>query len=872
MSNISFDNVWYLFLILPLVVLLSVPFLVTVNKENRNGHNIASLVCHLLIAVLVGFSAAGLRVTAVLTETEIYVVADVSYSANRNLQLVDGYVRNVVRAAPLNSRVGLVCFGKDHDLLAAAGEEIKSVTTSTADDSATNIAEALEYTATLFSPDVMKRVVLITDGNATNGEGSEDVRTAVENLHALDITLDAIYLDDNITEKDSEVQLDGVEFKKSTYLNHATTADVSIRASTACSAIVTLTRNGQAQGAKAVTLTAGYNVVNFDLYTEEAGVYDYEVAVNADADTSSYNNAYSFTQTVSGTVRVLLITGSEADAEAAERLYGEGAEIDRYVNDPDVPCTVEALIGYDEILLSNLDVRSLNNVTAFVESLDIAVSRYGKSLVTMGDTKIQNKSDLDLKDFEDMLPVRYGNSDQDPKLVAIVFDASRSMLINEKGMIARAAAAQLLDLLNDNDYVTLIKFAANVMVAQPPVPAIQKASILEEIDNINNMQGTLIGAGMQRAYEFIDGFGSFSEKQVMLLSDGMSYTGEVDDPVSVAENMLASGIHTSCINTNNATGEEGIRLLQDVAAAGGGNYYFIPSADKVQEIVLTQIADEMTDSVVKGTAHLNYEHMNDSVLAGISSLPTLSAYVYAKAKASANTVLTTDYVRESGATVKAPIYSYWNYGNGQVSVFTSSLGGDWVENWQEESGERFFRNVLTVNTPEERVDYPYTLNVEYDGSRCAAEITPATLNPDATLSVRVRFGETEVLREVIPFRATGYSFDFAAEELGRYEIAVNYSYGGNSYETQSYFNVSYAPEYDAFAVFDASEVHKIVAGQGVVSEDGNLVIENDPNKAETVTYSLVLPLLIVSIVLFLADIVIRKLKWADIKSLFGKSE
>ena len=52
MSNISFDNVYLLFLIIPLVAIIAVPFALAVRKENVNGHNVASLVIHVLIALL----------------------------------------------------------------------------------------------------------------------------------------------------------------------------------------------------------------------------------------------------------------------------------------------------------------------------------------------------------------------------------------------------------------------------------------------------------------------------------------------------------------------------------------------------------------------------------------------------------------------------------------------------------------------------------------------------------------------------------------------------------------------------------------------------------------------------------------------------
>ncbi len=78
------------------------------------------------------------------------------------------------------------------------------------------------------------------------------------------------------------------------------------------------------------------------------------------------------------------------------------------------------------------------------------------------------------------------------------------------------------------------------------------------------------------------------------------------------------------------------------------------------------------------------------------------------------------------------------------------------------------------------------------------------------------------------------------------------------------------PEYDEFTVYEASVLYKMVGGDGTVSEDGNLKIENDKSEVETYVIRLTVPFLAVCAVLFVADIIIRKLKWNDVVSLFGK--
>ncbi len=107
MSSINFDNVYLLFLLIPLLLLVAVPFALAVRKDNVNGHNIASVTLHTLMAVFVAFAAAGTQINAVMTETDVYVVADVSYSAEKNLDRIDELISEI--ETPRNTKLGIVC-------------------------------------------------------------------------------------------------------------------------------------------------------------------------------------------------------------------------------------------------------------------------------------------------------------------------------------------------------------------------------------------------------------------------------------------------------------------------------------------------------------------------------------------------------------------------------------------------------------------------------------------------------------------------------------------------------------------------------------------------------------------------------------------
>ena len=867
MRNISFDNPYLLLLLIPILAIISIPYFIAVRRDNRSPGTVASFVIHIVICFLVVFAAAGTVITTVMTETNVYIVADVSYSSNENLDKIDAYIAQIKESLPQNSKLGIVCFGKDHKLLTDMGGEIVSVKTADVDSSATNISEALNYTATLFKKDVIKRIVLISDGKETGKDSINDFIGSVEALYANHIYIDAVYLDNNIAEDSGEIQISGVDFTQSTYLNHETDVDALVRAGKDTKAIITLYRDSEKISQKALDLTKGYNVVSFELDTATAGSFDYEVVIESDSDVSKHNNSYRFTQSVSGNIKVLLITSNDSDVERANALYGDKAEIDAFVNTPNVPYTVEELCIYDEIIISDTDVREINNFTSFVDAVDTVVSLFGKSLVSFGDLQIQNKTDSILKTLEDMLPVKFGNNDQEPKLYGLVLDSSRSMQNMSRLKMMKQAALSLLSMLSDEDYVTIVSFSGDVTVLQSPIKVVNRKEIIEKIEGIQPSQGTYLGKGLEEAYKLM-ALQPYNEKQVMLISDGMSYALEPDNPVKVAESMRAASIIVSAINPASNEGES---TLKSIAAAGGGNYYRVEDPDSMGDVLFAEIADDITESVIEKQTPVKIDKSLDESVKDITFLPDVMGYVYARAKESAQTVLLVEYEKNNGAKLDAPLYSYWTYGNGRVTTFTSSLSGEWTANWQNNNGEIFLSNIVKVNTPKEKIDYPYTLTVNYDGTYSYVEVIPTVIKPRAKLTLELTFPDGKSETKELMFDSEKYSYEFRTPSLGKYSLKALYSYDDKEFTSESAFNISYSPEYDSFTVFDASDLNEAIRNRGSVSEGALPKLENDESEVAKYTVSFAIPFFIAAVVLFVIDVIFRKLKWNDIKSLFKKS-
>jgi len=333
--------------------------------------------------------------------------------------------------------------------------------------------------------------------------------------------------------------------------------------------------------------------------------------------------------------------------------------------------------------------------------------------------------------------------------------------------------------------------------------------------------------------------------------------------------LRANNITVSTLNTGN-TDTLGIDTMKSIASAGGGTYYFCQRSSDLESLILGDVADEVTDTEIVGDIPIIVTKENDKVLAGVDKLGNVGGYVYAKAKASAETVLNVEYVKSGGGKLEAPLYAYWSYGNGRVATLTTNLGGDWVTNWSDESGALFLGNILSTNTPKTKIDYPYTVNVEYDGKYSEVEIIPAVVNPDASMNVTVVFPNGSEITEKLTFDSYRYYYRFLTDATGKYLIKVSYDWTTKSYTSESVHTISYSPEYDEFVTCSPAPIYAFMRNHGNVFTDGNITLEVDENKIATYVLYFTVPFLAVAAALYVIDTVLRKLKWADIVSLFKR--
>lgn len=843
--SIEMSNPWWLLLI-PVVIAGLIVSERFIRMQNR-GRKIKYIIMRGVIALLLICSLCGLSFKISTKKVTTLFVVDMSDSNEKNLDDIEAYIRNAINGMPKKNQAGVVVFGDDVLVDSfVTDRKIFSELSSAPVTTATNLEKAVSTALTIFPDDTAKRLVLITDGL----ENAGSVEKMAGMVTTQDVDVKVIKLEQNMGE---EVYVSDLDLPEHVHIGDEFNVKVTIESNVATQAVVSLYSGRTLKGQSTVNLTAGQNQFVFQDVGESNGTQDYRVMVEPVNDTMSMNNEYcAFTQ-VETEPRILLVEGTPDEGkELAAILEACGVRYDR-ITPTGVPEDMSALVPYKAVIMVNVHARDLRQ--GFLDNLESYVRDYAGGLICTGGDNSFAMGGYQETPLETVLPVNMfleGERQVPSMAVAMVIDHSGSMTdVAEGGSgatcldLAKEAALEGVNNLRDTDEIGVLAFDDTYDWVVPIQQATNRTSVSNGIATINVGGGTSIYPALDAAATGLQGSDA-QIKHIILLTDGQDYYDQYNDVVNKIND---SGITLSTVAVGPESDQQ---LLQDLAERCGGRFYYTDINSGIPKIFAQEI-------ILSGKSYLVNEEFvpvitsNSELIEGLmdEGVPTLLGYIGSSSKPQATVVLRS----EKGD----PILSTWQYGLGRTIAWNTDASNEWTANWANWNNYvQLWDNMVNYVVSNTNVGGD-SLEVVQEGS--SAVISYMTDHYDKDTSVKAVCTDAEGNTQEItldPVAPGKYEANMAMDDIGIYTISLQNRRGE---ELQSSMitaaAMQYSPEYRFDLVTDGLDSFVAQVNGKYITYDEDIF----SGKLETVRArtSLVVPFLIAALLLFMLDILARRM-------------
>ncbi len=202
----------------------------------------------------------------------------------------------------------------------------------------------------------------------------------------------------------------------------------------------------------------------------------------------------------------------------------------------------------------------------------------------------------------DILEDRYEHT---PLNISIVIDRSGSMS-GDKIKNAKKAANYVVDMLSENDLVSVVMYDGEVNVVHPAGFVKNKSDIKNKINGITDRGGTNLTGGMMEGYTQVKiKYNANYINRVLLLSDGLANEG-ITNPIEI-KNIVQGKLRNEqiAISTFGVGNDYNEDLMTAMAEKGAGNYYFISEANNIAGIFQKELQGIMNVVAQNATLKIN---------------------------------------------------------------------------------------------------------------------------------------------------------------------------------------------------------------------------------------------------------------------------
>lgn len=806
------------------------------------------LAVRLLVLLLVILAMAGVSISQKQKRTETIFLVDVSDSMKDNLEEMERYLRQTVSDMPAKNFVGIVAFGKDTAVdQFLSDKKIFSGFTAAPVTTATNIERAVTAASSMFDEGVAKRLVLITDG--AENEGSMSLAAAT--LKGSGVELFSISMEDSIS-GNSEVYIDGLTVPSVIHAGDHYNVTVSVTSNVETDAVLSLYAGRTMKGQQPIHLTKGDNQFVFEDVGEEGTIARYRAVIEPDVDTVSVNNSYATFAEIEARPKILLVEGTAGEGDEFEKvLEAAGMDYDK-VTPKGVPNTLSDLNQYKAVITLNVYYDDLRE--GFVKALQSYVKDYAGGYACIGGENSYALGNYRDTVLEEILPVDMdlqGEKEIPKMAMVMVIDQSGSMTspsaenTSVTGLdLAKQAALSGVSEVRETDEVGVLAFDDKYNWVVPVTQASDREQISEAIRSIGYGGETSIYPALEQAYQQILNSDAML-KHIILLTDGQDSFASYD---KLLEDINAAGITVSTVAVGSDSDQN---MLSYIAKTCGGRFYYTDINNSIPRIFAQEVYLSTNTYLINEefypTITSNSEILSDVMTEGC---PALLGYIAATPKQTADVILESDR--------KDPILSAWQYGLGRTVAWNSDGNNEWTAQYAAwENYPLLWSNILNYIISDMELGEDQ-LEVRKEGNSVVIRYETPEYDTDTAVSAVVT-DEKGTANEITLNAVKPGVFEAVLDidEIGVYSMNIRKSSGE---EMLKNYNTAYANQYSAEYQFadagmDFVSFIRQAEGREITFEDNIWEEKQEMVRAKT---SLTVPLLILAMLLFLFDIIIRR--------------
>lgn len=663
--HLQHPEMLWLLAVLPAVVLMTLRSRAIIGKGR-----VISIVCRttILVACLAALTQPVLEQQGILAGGhKVVLLVDRSQSVHDDAVAINQKRMQVLETVPKGTEVVELSFAD-----AAWSQE-----ESAGDPNRTNIETALfsANARSLDAPDT--KVVLISDGRATEG----DALGAANQLAMRGVKIHALAVG---RQRPVKPRLISVEPPLPAQVGVKTGMRVIVEATAAETMMLTL-RDSRGNLLDQCRLPcSGRKAAMLHFTPRSPGVETYVVQVELQTDKA----ARSYSQDPGDQCETLVYVDGPPRILLCDVFPEEAQPLRRALEPLHVPVDVVApadwpsdLSPYAAVIISDWSGKELTAPQR--EALAYHVEEAGCGLVFIGGGNVL-ASRWQKNELRQLLPVGLLErparvvKKTAPASVCFVLDRSASMslpMTSSGGLVSKldlvkASVISSIQCLPEKSQVAIVVFDDKSNVVLSPTSTDERKDIQDIVERIQVGGGTNMAPAIDRGIELLAKMPG--DRYLVVLTDG-----QTESPLFVSWDDLVAGATSANVSwTSIAVGADAdTDLMENLAKTAGGKYAFCGTADRIPQVfvqhakAIRRIATEKQEPFQprKGP---QFDRLKNVTIDG---MPLLQGSVPAKGRNGVDVLLLSDKGQ--------PLLAQWQFGLGKVIAFTSDAKAGWARDW-----------------------------------------------------------------------------------------------------------------------------------------------------------------------------------------------